>query len=79
MKVFLDYWAIMRDSLHRWYCRLFHWHMFKLWEVTTSYRIRFCRICGQEHASRIERRALAIWPLSVAARWYRHHTGGEQT
>lgn len=78
-----DFCAMIISGLQRRWCWAFHRSMWKVWDSTTQYGRMFCRICGREHVSRVgpERSEAPIlpliqWPVSMAARWYRHHVRG---
>jgi hypothetical protein len=75
----LDCWTMARHSAKRLWCLALHRYMIKLASVTSHYLIWQCRICGTEHLTQVapyEARPkddrLLAWPMSMAARWYRH-------
>lgn len=48
-----DVYTMARLSFGRVWCRLRHRSMWKVWDRTTHYRSKWCRICGREHATRV--------------------------
>jgi hypothetical protein len=76
-----DLWSMIRSDVSRGWCRVFHRSMWKVWAVTEQYHTMFCRICGQEHETRIGPMMAPIahvsqLPVSMAQRWYRYHRRG---